>query len=99
MRKARRTRREFLTATGLASLGSTLAPAGEPARLAPPVDNSRDLKPTGADLGSLFPEVSKLAEANRYASSFSAGTYRTVEEFRTAGRAKIFDLLLYRPKK
>ncbi|HEY7423960.1 MAG TPA: alpha/beta hydrolase family protein [Gemmataceae bacterium] len=99
MRKARRTRREFLTAAGLASLGSTLASADEPARGAAAADTPRDLKPTGADLGSLFPDVSKLAEANRYILSFSAGAFHTVEEFRTAGRAKILDLLLYRPEK
>jgi dienelactone hydrolase len=93
------TRRDFLAATGLASLGGGLSAAAEPARFVLPADPPRDLKPTGADLGSLFAEMSQLAEANRYSHSFLSGRFRTLEEFRTAGLHKVFDLLLYRPEK
>jgi dienelactone hydrolase len=88
------TRRDFLTAAGLASLGAPLLPDAAPA-----ADPARELKPTGADLGSLFPEVEKLAEANRYSLSFLGDRFRTLEEFKTAGREKILDVLLYRPEK
>jgi dienelactone hydrolase len=88
------TRRAFLAAAGLAPLGGTLADGGEPAP-----DRPRDLKPTGADLGSLFPEVAKLAEANRFRFSYLGGRFRTFEEFKAAGRDKVLELLLYRPQK
>jgi dienelactone hydrolase len=83
------TRRDFLSAAALAALAGDL-PAADPAR---------DLKPTGADLGSLFPEVEKLAAANRYTLSLAEGRFRTFDDFRTAAREKVLDLLLYRPEK
>jgi dienelactone hydrolase len=95
------TRRDFLTAAGIAALGSPLVPApaaigaAEPERpLLPP-----DMQPTGADLGSLFHEVEKLAEANRHTFSFLGERFRTFEDFKTTSREKILDLLLYRPEK
>ncbi len=96
------TRRAVLAAS-LATLGGSLgqdrvlADGEKPA--APPPDTPRELKPTGADLGSLYPELAKLAEANRYASSFLGGGFRSHEDFRAASRARILDLLLYRPEK
>ncbi len=84
------TRRAFLAAAGLAPLASGLLPSAEPAP---------DLKPTGADLGSLFPAVEKLAEANRYAFALAGGRFRTFAEYRAAARDKILELLLYRPEK
>jgi dienelactone hydrolase len=84
------TRRDFLAAAGLMPLAGGLLPAA---------DSASDLKPAGADLGSLFPEVEKLAEANRYAFALSGGRFRTFEEYRAAARDKVLDLLLYRPEK
>jgi hypothetical protein len=78
------TRRDLLSAA-LASLGMAEQP--------------RELPPTGADLGSLFPEIDKLARANRYRLSFLDGPSRGFEELRTAARGRILDLLLYRPEK
>jgi dienelactone hydrolase len=95
----------FLEAAGLASLGSAVAPdpaSAEGARSpwsASLTDPARELKPSGADLGSLFGEVEKLADASRYRLSFRSGRFRTHEEFRAAGREKIFELLQYRPDK
>jgi dienelactone hydrolase len=99
------TRRHFLAATGMASLGAVLAsggeaaPAAEPARPGPPPDRPRDLKPTGSDLGTLFADVEKLAEANRYSLALSGGRFRTFEDFKAAARQKVLDLLLYKPEK
>jgi dienelactone hydrolase len=105
MRGRRPTRRGFLKAAGLASLGGALAPDADPAhgagtpRSAPLADPQRELKPSGADLGNLFREVKKLADANRYSLSFLTHRFRTHEEFRAAGKEKILELLLYRPEK
>jgi dienelactone hydrolase len=78
-----------------------LLPAGatEPVHVAPPPDRARELQPTGADLGSLFPEVEKLAEANRYAFAFPGDRFRTFAEFKAAAREKVLELLRYRPAK
>jgi dienelactone hydrolase len=73
--------------------------ADEPRPKAPPADRTRDLKPTGANLGSLFPDVAKLAEGNRYAYSYLGDRFRTLDDFRKTARAKLLDLLLYRPEK
>lgn len=64
---------------------------------APPPDRPRSLQPTGADLGSLFPEVEKLAEANRYAFAFPGERFRTIADFQAAAQEKVFELLRYRP--
>jgi dienelactone hydrolase len=88
------TRRDFLTTAGLAALG---VPA--PIEATPPPDAPRELKPTGADLGSLFPDVEKLAESNRYAFSFLGDRFRTFDEFRTAAHAKVIESLQYHPDK
>ncbi|MBI1325966.1 hypothetical protein GC170_22625 [bacterium] len=86
-------RRSLLASTSLAwFLGQNgqAEAAPEPADIPPP---------TGADLGSLFPELSKLAADRTYELSFPADRYRNVDEFRAAGRAKIFELLNYAPPK
>ncbi len=90
------TRRHFLAEAGLASLAAL---AAEPARAGPAPDRPRDLKPTGSDLGSLFPDVEKVAEANRFSFALSGGRFRTFEEFKAAARDKVLELLLYRPEK
>ncbi len=90
------TRRSFLTTAGLASLGAALAPEADPASAA---DSPRDLKPAAADLGSLFPEVEKLAGTGDFSLSFLTGKFRTLDDFRATARDKLLDLLLYRPEK
>jgi dienelactone hydrolase len=95
----------LLKAAGLASLGGVLVADADPAhgadspRSAPLADPPRELKPSGADLGSLFGEVEKLADANRARLTFLSDRFRTHEEFRAAGREKILELLHYRPEK
>jgi dienelactone hydrolase len=84
-------RREFLAALGLATAHG---------RLVSPLANAADdLRPTGADLGSLFPELEKLAKDNRYAYSFLGNRFRTLDQFKATARPKVFELLQYRPEK
>jgi dienelactone hydrolase len=83
----------------MASLGTPLLPAGAtgPVRAAAPPDRPRPLQPNGADLGSLFPDVEKLAEDNRYAFAFPGDRFRTFADFKAASREKVLELLRYRP--
>src|SRR5690242_12674666 len=82
-------RREFLAA--LAALGVAGIETGH-------ADQPHSLEPTGANLGSLFPEVEKLASANRYLFSFLGNRFKSLEEFKKTARDKLFELLLYRPE-
>ena len=94
------TRREFTAALGWTALttvcGSRATNAAESAALLP--DTPRDLRPTGADLGSLLVDVERIAHGNRPADSFLSGTYRSFDEFQERARQRILDLLLYRPE-
>lgn len=104
MQPGRSTRRGFLK-TGLTAVGGALTPeaasalgANAPeAALIP--DLPRELKPSGADMGSLFADVEKLAGRNAYAMSFLGGRFADHAAFRAASREKILELLLYRPEK
>ena len=90
-----RSRRQFLSAVGLAPAVRAL----EEDKPAVPPDTPRQLAPTGSDLGSLFPQVEKIAAPSRPAYSFSGGRFRTFEEFRKAGRDKVLELMQYDPEK
>ncbi len=61
-------------------------------------EKSDDTPSARADLGSLFPQVQKLAEARRYEWSFLSGKFKTFPEFQAAARARVFELLQYRPE-
>jgi dienelactone hydrolase len=82
-------RRDFLAA--LAALGLVHLDADA-------ADQPRALEPTGANLGSLFPEVEKLAAANRYQFSFLGDRFKALDDFKKTAREKLFDVLLYRPE-
>src|SRR5262245_60400642 len=87
-------RRHFLEALGALTAGglvSAQGAAGEPARGGVP-DPPRELKPSGADLGSLFADVNRLAEGVRYDYSFLAGRFRDLDDFKKTARAKVFEL-------
>jgi len=88
-------RRDFLAALPAVP---ALANAADPPTMKMPADPPRDLPPTGADLGTLFPDVEKLAAANRYAFTFPGGSLKSYEEYRAAARAKVLELLVYRPE-
>ncbi|MCS6865304.1 MAG: alpha/beta hydrolase family protein [Gemmataceae bacterium] len=90
-------RRRFLT-TMAAAAGVSAWPL-DAAEKAPPGDLPRELKPTAADLGTLFTEVEKLVRGRRYSYSFLGDRFRTLEDFKKSARDKVFELLLYRPEK
>lgn len=83
----------------LATLGQTaaLGLAASAATNAEAADAPRELSETGANLGTLYPDVLKLAEAGTYPLSFLNDGLRDLDEFKRAARAKLLDLLLYRP--
>src|SRR5687768_14920876 len=82
------TRRDFLAGAAALPVMGTTALAAQP-----------ELKPTSANLGSLFPAIEKLAAAPKYSLSFLNDAVRSIEDFRRAGREKVFELLHYRPEK
>jgi dienelactone hydrolase len=93
------TRREWLA--GLASVGAAGLAASSPETLlaaGPPADLPRDLAPTSANLGSLFPAVERLA-GGKYAYSFLGDRYANLETFHAEARPKVLELLAYRPAK
>lgn len=82
-------------ALGLATAGRR-ATAADPAA---PADLPRDPPPAGADLGSLFPAVEELAGSAEYPGSFLGGRFRTLADFKAAGRERVFEAFAYRPAK
>src|SRR5262245_56763790 len=88
-------RREFMVAASAATAG--LAMGAEAPK--PPMDSPRELMATGADLGSLFADVTKLADANAYSLAYSSGKFKSVAEFTQTARVKVLDVLQYRPDK
>jgi dienelactone hydrolase len=91
------TRRAFLeTAVAAAALStSSQATAGPAPNL--PGDARRDLAPTGADLGSLFPDVERLAGPESYPLSFLQDRFRNWDDYRAVAKAKVVELLSYQP--
>lgn len=53
--------------------------------------------PTGADLGSLHADVTRLAAGHVYAYSYATGGIASFPEFQKRARAKILELLHYAP--
>lgn len=93
-----RNRRQFLETLGALSAGALLsehAAAGEPAPLPDP---PRQLRPSSADLGSLYADVERLAASRPYEFAFVGDRFRDVDAFKKAGRDKLLELLLYRPE-
>lgn len=95
------TRREFLAAAlGATSLGSALPSAAGATRSAGamPSDGPRVFEPTRADLGNLWPDVQRLADANRYSLAFASGRFRSWAEFESSARDKLLEILKYFPE-
>jgi len=91
-------RRRFLETLGFlgaAGLLATNANAGDPMPLPDPM---RELRPSSADLGSLYADVERLAANRPYEHAFVGGRFRDVEEFKKTARDKVFELLMYRPE-
>jgi dienelactone hydrolase len=93
------TRREFLHQAAIPAVLGVAANEAKSAELDMPADLPRELKPTAADLGTNFAPVSELAEANRYAYSFLGNRFKTLDEFKQAGREKVFEAFAYKPAK
>ena len=73
--------------------------AGDPLQAPAVADPKRGMRPTGADLGSLFAEVDRIAGSPSYAYSFLTDRFRDLAAFTKTARAKVYDLLRYRPAK
>lgn len=73
--------------------------AGNSLREPAVVDPKREMRPSGADLGSLFAEVDRIAGRPNYTYSFLSDRFRDLSTFTKTARAKVFDLLRYRPAK
>ncbi|MEX0704421.1 MAG: alpha/beta hydrolase family protein [Planctomycetales bacterium] len=102
-------RRQFLGAFGAAAVSGLLFDGGRnPTRAADdapdiawgaPPDQPKNLAPQEADIGSLYPDVMRLAEKNEFRYSFLGDQFQSLDEFKKAGRAKVFEALRYRPEK
>jgi dienelactone hydrolase len=90
-------RGEFLQRLGLGLAGSPVL-AGASKTAARPASPAT-LEPGGADMGSLYPEIERLARSNLYPYSFLTNRFRGLEQFQSVSREKILDLLIYRPPK
>lgn len=95
-------RRDFMKLLGQGTVAATLGSAGaqlaaaEPAPKQP-ADPPRDLQPTQANMGSLFPQIQQLAASCDYPYSFLSGKFDTLAEFKTAGRQKLQEAFVYQP--
>ncbi|MEX0716786.1 MAG: alpha/beta hydrolase family protein [Planctomycetaceae bacterium] len=108
-------RRRFLGTLGAGALGGFLLDAGggahavqnagEPAADAAPIpwgappDQPIELVPQDADMGTLFPPVNRLLQQNEFRYSFLGDRFQSLDEFKKAGREKVFEALRYRPEK
>lgn len=93
-------RRRALTALGAASI-TTIVPglrAAEEGTGAPP-DQRRTLAPAQADMGSLYPDIERLVEANRPSHSFLDSRFRSLDEWKRRGRELACESFGYRPAK
>src|SRR5262245_16405538 len=91
-------RRQFMQTVGALSATGLLASYAEAGEPMPVPDPPRELRPTSADLGSLYADVQRLAADRPYEYSFLGQRFRDVAEFKKTARDKVFDLLLYRPE-
>src|SRR5262245_7705794 len=90
-------RRKWLALVGLLGAGTPgLVQADDTPTI---TDSPRDLKPSGADLGSLFGDVEKLVPKDEFAGSYLTNRFKTLDAFKTAGREVILDAGRYRPEK
>ena len=89
-------RRNFLkTLGGTAALGAVISLGNETA-VGSPTDLMHHAAPV-ADLGSLFPDVERLAGGAEYAYSFLQPHFRDWNAYRLIAREKILDAFAYRP--
>ena len=90
------TRRNFLQATAVAGLGSMLN--GQFSSLAAEAGpDAAALKPTGSDVGSLFPFIQSQAAKGEFPLSFLNPRFRSLRSWKKTARGKLLDLLHYAP--
>ncbi len=89
-------RRAFMQSVGLISASQLLA-AGTAGEASVRSDPPRELRPAGADLGSLYGDVERLVANRPFEHAFVGDRFRDVAEFKKIAREKLLDLLLYRP--
>ncbi len=86
----------FSRRTLLGTLGSAgLAPAAIPTLEQIKADERKKWK--GSQLGSLYPFIQQELQRTRQSMAFQHVPVTKLESWRAAGRAKVFELLLYRP--
>ena len=99
------TRRNFLEAAGIGVVAGMIgsqnitAAEEEPAINHIAKDSEVQLKPNGADLGSLYADVKQLASRYQFEYSFLGNRFKSLNEFKKQSREKVFDALMYRPPK
>lgn len=97
-------RRFFLNTLGSVSLsgvvhGALAGAATDADAAAPPADLPGDLRPVQADIGSLFPEIERLAATADDPYSFVGDRFRSLEDFKAAAREKVLECFGDRPAK
>jgi dienelactone hydrolase len=63
------------------------------------IQNNKKMKSfSGADIGTLYPEIMKLAARCNYPLSFLEKDYTNLSDYRREVRSKVFDLFHYKPE-
>ena len=104
--RSRQTRRRFLRNTGVTAAGAWMAASDQQAQdvRADSPDKQiarnihRRIKPNGADAGSVFADIEKLADLHEFEYSFLGDRFTDLGKFKQASREKVFESLIYRPK-
>ena len=105
------TRRDLLRTLGAAGIGSAVGLPGSAlagvtqssdenplARDLAKIEAGRDLKWKGSPLGSLYPFIKRIQEEAPQSLAYLNVRPKDLEAWKAEARAKIFELLLYRPK-
>jgi hypothetical protein len=91
-------RRNFLQTTAAAGLSSMFA--GRFNGLAAEADKvSAVPKPTGSDVGSLFPFIQSQAVKGEFPLSFLNPRFRSLRSWKATARGKLLELLHYAPRR
>ncbi len=86
------TRRHFINGIALSSLLASPIPLAQSAEIGADPDQR-----TGADIGTLYPDIATLAERCDYPLSFLTRDYANLHEYRQTVQKKILELFYYDP--
>src|SRR5580700_1102600 len=84
-------RRTALRAAASAPLAGLFAGSMTAQQNSAPPDPPREITSDRADIGSLFPDIERLVNRNQYPYSFLNNRFRSLEEYRAAGRGAVLD--------